>query len=100
MLSISQAGLVNNLVFGVMWGLFTIYFASFGFSISDIAFLKALHPAIWGALQLVTGTLSDKVGRKILIYPGMIVQGVGVWIVLLSTNSFVGIIAGMAFLGT
>ena len=29
----------------------------------------------------------------------MIVQGVGVWIVLLSTNSFVGIIAGMAFLG-
>jgi MFS family permease len=99
MLSISQAGLVNNLVFGVTWGLFTIYFASFGFSISDIAFLKALHPGIWGALQLVTGTLSDKMGRKILIYPGMIVQGVGVWIVLLSTNSFVGIIAGMAFLG-
>ena len=29
----------------------------------------------------------------------MIVQGVGVWIVLLSTNSFVGIIAGMTFLG-
>jgi MFS family permease len=50
-------------------------------------------------LQLMTGTLSDKMGRKILIYPGMIVQGVGVWIVLLSTNSFVGIIAGMAFLG-
>jgi MFS family permease len=99
MLSISQAGLVNNLVFGVTWGLFTIYFASFGFSVSDIAFLKALHPGIWGALQLVTGTLSDKVGRKILIYPGMIVQGAGVWIVLLSTNSFVGIIAGMAFLG-
>ncbi|MFY9566765.1 MAG: hypothetical protein WAM27_12300 [Nitrososphaeraceae archaeon] len=47
----------------------------------------------------MTGTLSDKMGRKILIYPGMIVQGIGVWIVLLSTNSFVGIIAGMAFLG-
>ena len=99
MLSISQAGLVNNLVFGVTWGLFTIYFASIGFSVGDIAFLKALHPGIWGVLQLVTGTLSDKVGRKILIYPGMIIQGVGVWIVLLSADSFVGIIIGMSFLG-
>jgi MFS family permease len=67
--------------------------------VSDIAFLKALHPGIWGALQLVTGTLSDKVGRKILIYPGMIVQGIGVWIVLLSANSLIGIIVGMSFLG-
>ena len=99
LLSISQAGLVNNLVFGVTWGLFTIYFASLGFDVSDIAFLKALHPGIWGTLQLVTGTLSDKVGRKILIYPGMIVQGIGVWIVLLSANSSVGIIIGMSFLG-
>jgi MFS family permease len=99
LLSVSQAGLVNNLVFGVTWGLFTIYFASIGFGVSDIAFLKALHPGIWGALQLVTGTLSDKVGRKILIYPGMIVQGIGVWIVLLSANSFIGIIVGMSFLG-
>jgi MFS family permease len=99
LLSVSQAGLVNNLVFGVTWGLFTIYFDSIGFSVSDIAFLKALHPGIWGALQLVTGTLSDKVGRKILIYPGMIVQGIGVWIVLLSANSFIGIIVGMSFLG-
>ena len=99
LLSVSQAGLVNNLVFGVTWGLFTIYFASIGFGVSDIAFVKALHPGIWGALQLVTGTLSDKVGRKILIYPGMIVQGIGVWIVLLSANSFIGIIVGMSFLG-
>jgi MFS family permease len=99
MLSISQAGLVNNLVFGVTWGLFTIYFASIGFGVSDIAFLKALHPGIWGALQLVTGTLSDKVGRKILIYPGMIVQSLGIWIVLLSGSSFIGIIIGMSFLG-
>jgi MFS family permease len=99
LLSISQAGLVNNLVFGVKWGLFTIYLASMDFGVSDIAFLKALHPGIWGALQLVTGTLSDKVGRKILIYPGMITQGVGIWIVLLSESSFIGIIIGMSFLG-
>jgi MFS family permease len=99
LLSVSQAGLVNNLVFGVSWGLFTLYFASFSISISDIGFLKALHPGVWGLLQLVTGSLSDKVGRKILIYPGMIVQGIGIWIVLLSVNSFIGNIVGMSFLG-
>ena len=99
LLSASQAGLVNNLVFGVTWGLFTIYFASMEFGVNDIAFLKAIHPGIWGVLQLVTGTLSDRVGRKILIYPGMIIQGVGVWVVLLSANSIIGIIIGMSLLG-
>jgi MFS family permease len=98
LLSVSQAGLVNNLVFGVSWGLFTLYFAAFQLSINDIAFLKALHPAIWGLLQLGTGTLSDKVGRKSLIYTGMIVQAAGIWIVLFA-NSMLGWIIGMSLLG-
>lgn len=98
LLSISQAGLINNLIFGVTWGLFTLYFASFAVGISEIGFLKALHPGIWGVLQLLTGTLSDKVGRKILIYPGMIIQGIGIWVVLF-TNFFWGWIIGMSLLG-
>jgi MFS family permease len=55
--------------------------------------------SVWGVLQLATGSLSDKVGRKILIYPGMIIQGIGIWIVLISANSFIGNIVGMSFLG-
>ena len=98
LLSISQAGLINNLIFGVTWGLFTLYFASFAIGISEIGFLKALHPGLWGVLQLLTGTLSDKVGRKILIYPGMIVQGIGVWVVLFM-NFYWGWIVGMSLLG-
>jgi MFS family permease len=98
LLSISQAGLINNLIFGVTWGLFTLYFASFAIGISEIGFLKALHPGIWGLLQLFTGTFSDKVGRKVLIYPGMIIQGIGVWVVLF-TNFYWGWIVGMALLG-
>jgi MFS family permease len=98
LLSVSQAGLVNNLIFGVSWGLFTLYFASFQLSVNDIGFLKALHPAVWGILQLGTGTLSDKVGRKSLIYTGMIVQAAGIWIVLFS-NSMPGWIIGMSLLG-
>lgn len=99
LLAASQAGLVNNLIFGVTWGLFTLYFVSFGISVSDTAFLKALHPGVWGFLQLVTGPLSDSVGRKKLIYPGMIVQAVGIWIILFSTGSYFGLITGMSLLG-
>ena len=98
LLAVSQAGLVNNLIFGVSWGLFTLYFASFGTTVNEIGFLKALHPGIWGVLQLLTGSLSDRIGRKILIYPGMIVQAIGVWTVLF-TNTFVGWITGMSLLG-
>jgi MFS family permease len=98
LLSVSQAGLINNLIFGVTWGLFTLYFASFAIGISEIGFLKALHPGIWGILQLVTGTLSDRVGRKILIYPGMIIQGIGIWVVLYA-NFMLGWIIGMSLLG-
>ena len=98
LLSISQAGLINNLIFGVTWGLFTLYFASFAIGISEISFLKALHPGIWGVLQLFTGTFSDKVGRKVLIYPGMIIQGIGIWVVLFA-NFYWGWIFGMALLG-
>jgi MFS family permease len=99
LLAASQAGLVNNLIFGVTWGLFTLYFVSFGISVSDTAFLKALHPGVWGFLQLVTGPLSDSVGRKKLIYPGMITQAIGIWILLFSTGSYFGLITGMSLLG-
>lgn len=99
LLAASQAGLVNNLIFGVTWGLFTLYFVSSGISVSDTAFLKALHPGVWGFLQLATGPLSDSVGRKILIYPGMIVQAAGIWIILLSESSYLGLIIGMSLLG-
>jgi MFS family permease len=98
LLAISQAGLVNNLIFGVSWGLFTLYFSSYGVGTADIGFLKALHPGIWGILQLATGFLSDKVGRKILIFPGMFIQSIGIWTILYLQEYF-GWIVGMSLLG-
>jgi MFS family permease len=95
----SQAGLVNNLVFGVSWGLFTLYFLSFGISVNDTAFLKALHPGVWGFLQLATGPFSDIVGRKKMIYPGMIMQAIGIWLILLFQDTYFGILIGMSLLG-
>jgi MFS family permease len=99
LLAVSQAGLVNNLVFGVSWGLFTLYFVSLGVSVNDTAFLKALHPGVWGFLQLATGPFSDMVGRKKMIYPGMILQAIGIWVILLSHDIYFGILVGMSLLG-
>ncbi len=99
LLAVSQAGLVNNLIFGVSWGLFTLYFLSFGISVDDTAFLKALHPGVWGFLQLTTGPFSDLVGRKKMIYPGMILQAIGIWIILLSQDIYLGLLVGMSLLG-
>lgn len=50
-------------------------------------------------MQLVTGSLSDKIGRKVFIYPGMIIQALWIWIVLFSETSIGGIIVGMSLIG-
>ncbi len=70
----SQAGMVNNLNDGLAWGLFPLLFTQHGLTISQIGVLAALYPAVWGLGQLVTGALSDRVGRKWLIAGGMWVQ--------------------------
>jgi MFS family permease len=72
--STSQAGMVNNLNDGLAWGLFPLLFAAAGLSVVRIGILAALYPAVWGAGQLVTGALSDRVGRKPLIVAGMLLQ--------------------------
>jgi hypothetical protein len=96
-LAVSQVGLVNNLVFGVSWGLFTLYFVSFGISVNDTAFLKTLHPGVWVFFQLATGPFSDIVGKK-MIYPGMIMQAIGIWLILLSHDIYFGILIVMSIL--
>ena len=72
--SCSQAGLVNNLNDGLAWGLLPLYFAAAGLSVARIGSLAALYPAVWGVGQLVTGGLSDRIGRKPLIAGGMLLQ--------------------------
>lgn len=82
--SASQAGLVNNLNDGLAWGLFPILFAGGGLSVARIGILAALYPAVWGAGQLVTGALSDRIGRKWLIAAGMWLQAVALALIALA----------------
>jgi MFS family permease len=68
--------MVNNVNDGVAWGLFPLFFAAGGLDVARIGVLSFTYPAVWGLLQLWTGSLSDRWGRKRLIAGGMLVQGV------------------------
>ena len=96
--TISQAGLVNNLNDGMAWGLFPLFFAAANISLDRIGALAAIYPATWGLMQLVTGALSDRVGRKWFIAAGMWTQAVGIGIVILS-RGFAGFASGAVLLG-
>lgn len=82
----SQAGLVNNLNDGMSWGLFPLFFVANGLGVERIGILKAVYPAVWGVLQVATGPLSDRWGRKGLIVAGMWVQAAGLLLTAMTRN--------------
>jgi MFS family permease len=93
-----QAGLVNNLNDGMSWGIFPLFFVAQGLHVDRIGVLKFVYPAVWGLGQVVTGPLSDVVGRKPLIAGGMVVQAAGIWLTL-ATRSFCWWLTGSVLLG-
>lgn len=96
--SVSQAGLVNNLNDGMAWGLFPLVFAAAGMTLAQIGILAAIYPAVWGASQILTGALSDRIGRKWLIVWGMWLQAAGIAVTAL-TADFRGFGLGAVLLG-
>ena len=94
----SQAGLVNNLNDGMSWGIFPLFFASFGLGVERIGMLKAVYPATWGILQVATGPLSDRWGRKGLIVAGMWIQSAGLFLTA-ATRQFEWWLVGSLLLG-
>ncbi len=74
--SITQAGLINNLNDGMIWGLFPILLTGRGFSLEKIGLIVAIYPAIWGLGQLITGRMADIFEKKKMLFWGMFLQGV------------------------
>jgi len=96
--SVSQAGLVNNLNDGMAWGLFPLVFAASGMNLAQVGLLAAIYPATWGVVQLATGALSDRTGRKPLIVWGMWIQAAGIVLVAIA-SAFAGFVLGAVLLG-
>jgi MFS family permease len=96
--SVSQAGLVNNLNDGMAWGLFPLFFAGAGLDVTHIATVAAIYPATWGVVQLFTGALSDRLGRKRFIVGGMWCQAAGIAVTTVG-EEFVAFATGAVLLG-
>ncbi len=74
--SVSQAGLINNLNDGMVWGIFPLLLASKNFSIGQIGLITAIYPAVWGFGQLFTGKMADIYPKKAMLFWGMFLQGI------------------------
>ena len=81
--SITQAGLVNNLNDGMVWGLFPLLLAGAGLSLSEVAVVVAIYPAVWGVGQLITGRLADVWSHRTMLSIGMMVQAAALSVFLL-----------------
>lgn len=92
----SKAGLVNNLNDGMSWKIFPLFFGAHGLRVKRIAILKAIYPVTWRKLQIVTGPLSDRCGRKGLIVACMWVQAASILLGLGTAMVYPSLIAAVS----
>ena len=96
--SITQAGLINNLNDGMVWGLFPLLLVSKGFDLHETGIVVATYPAVWGFGQLYSGKLADRYRKKTLLFIGMFVQGIAL-LGMIGADSFFAFIALSSLLG-
>ncbi|WP_019990721.1 MFS transporter [Rudanella lutea] len=99
--SVTQAGLVNNLNDGMIWGLFPIVLLSLHYTNETIGVLTAIYPSVWGIGQLVTGKMSDHYSKKRMLFWGMLLQGLAISIIPFVDAVYgFALISGLLGLGT
>jgi MFS family permease len=96
--SVTQAGLINNLNDGMIWGLLPILLLSLNFNNGQIGVITAIYPAVWGIGQLFTGKMSDHFAKKKMLFWGMLLQGVAILFIPV-TSQFYGLVFISAVLG-
>lgn len=99
--SITQAGLVNNLNDGMVWGLLPMLLAAKNFSLEQIGVVASVYPAVWGLGQLFTGKLADIFPKKKMLFWGMLLQAVALFLFVPATSyAAYLLLSGLLGLGT
>lgn len=96
--AVSQAGLVNNLNDGMVWGILPILLAAQGFSLEEIGIISAVYPAVWGLGQLYTGKMADRYEKRTLLFWGMFLQALALMLLIWATVMWQFVLLG-AILG-
>ncbi len=99
--SITQAGMVNNLNDGMIWGLLPILLISLNYDTKSIGIIAAIYPSVWGIGQLITGKMADIYSKKAMLFWGMLAQGIAILLIPFFTSFYqLAIIASILGLGT
>ena len=99
--SVTQAGLVNNLNDGMIWGLLPVLLISQNYRLDEVGLIAAIYPTVWGITQLFTGKMADIFPKKTLLFWGMLAQGIAiVFLPLAKTYPFLVLISVWLGLGT
>ncbi len=99
--SITQAGLINNLNDGMIWGLLPVLLLSLHFSVADTGIVAAIYPTVWGIGQLFTGKMSDIYPKKAMLFWGMLLQGFAIVLLpFLEGFAPIAVISALLGLGT
>ena len=96
--AVSRTGLVNNANDALAWGLLPVLLVGQGFSTVQLGAVASIYPAVWGAGQLLTGALSDRLGRRLPIAAGMWTQALAlIW--FYNGDSFTQMMSAAGLLG-
>jgi MFS family permease len=87
MAALCQAGLVEKFVDALVWAFWPVYLHQHGVSLPGIGWIVGVYGFTWGAAQIFTGKLSDRLGRHLLNSWGMWICGAGVALMPLGTNA-------------
>ncbi len=96
--AVTQAGLINNLNDGMIWGLLPIILLSLNFDNQYIGIITAIYPTVWGIGQLITGKMADHYPKKAMLFWGMLLQGIAILLIPIS-NDFYALATISAILG-
>lgn len=76
--AVTQAGLVNNLNDGMIWGLLPLVLTGLQFDSYRTGIIAAAYPAVWGVSQVFTGKMADHYSKKSMLFWGMLMQGIAI----------------------
>jgi MFS family permease len=96
--AVTQAGLVNNLNDGMIWGLLPMVLLALNYNSENIGIIAAIYPTVWGFGQLITGKMSDIYSKKKMLFWGMLLQGITILFIPF-TSDFIALIVISALLG-
>tara|TARA_R100001369_G_scaffold20091_1_gene36622 strand:+ start:102963 stop:104210 length:1248 start_codon:yes stop_codon:yes gene_type:complete len=96
--AVTQAGLVNNLNDGMIWGLLPMVLLALNYNSENIGIIAAIYPTVWGFGQLITGKMSDIYSKKKMLFWGMLIQGITILFIPF-TGDFILLILISALLG-